>query len=233
MCRALPYLRRAGDTVWEARSLTHRGEVFIGLGLPGRAAADFAHAEQLFATSGQEREYAIARHNLGLAALIRGDLPGALTCFGEAEKRYDALGENVPELAIDRCSALLAAGLAADAARETDTALGRTPREGGIAYKTAELLFAAATAALADEQHGRRDKSGHAMRGGCSGRRTGRSGRPAPTVSSLKPGTRPVSVPSAYSASRNAPLPISIHSGRTRRCGPTCWQAVLPSARAV
>jgi tetratricopeptide (TPR) repeat protein len=150
LCRALPYLRRAGDTVWEARSLTLRAELFLGLGLPGRAGADFARAEELSATNGQELEYAYARHNRGLAALSRGDLPGALTYFGEAEKRYNALGENVPELAIDRCSALLAAGLAADAARETDTALGRTPREGGIAYKTAELLFAAATAALAD-----------------------------------------------------------------------------------
>ena len=96
LCRALPYLRRAGDTVWEARSLTHRAEVFLGLGLPGRAGTDFARAEELFATSGQEREYAIARHNLGLAALSRGDLPEALTYFDEAEKRYDALGEDSP-----------------------------------------------------------------------------------------------------------------------------------------
>ncbi len=147
--RALRYLRRAGDTVWEARSLTWRAEVFLGLGLPGRAGADFARAEELFATSGQEREYAIARHNLGLAALIRGDLPQALTYFDEAEKRYDALGENFPDLAIDRCSALLAAGLAGDAAAETDTALSRIHPSGGIPYKRAELLFAAATAALA------------------------------------------------------------------------------------
>ena len=149
LCRALPYLRRAGDTMWEARSLTHRAEVFLGLGLPGRASADFARAEELFATSGQEREYATARHNLGLAALIRGDLPEALTYFDEAEKRYDALGENFPDLACDRCSALLAAGLAGDAAREADTALGRIPPGGGIPYKRAELLFAASTAALA------------------------------------------------------------------------------------
>jgi len=149
LSRALPYLRRAGDKVWEARSLAWRALASLGLGLPGRAGADFARAEQLFATTGQEFEYAMARHNQGLAALSRGDLPGALTYFDEAEKRYDALGENVPELAIDRCSALLAAGLTADAARETGTALGRIPPEGGVAYKTAELLFAAATAALA------------------------------------------------------------------------------------
>ena len=149
LCRALPYLRRAGDTVWEARSLTWRAHAFLGLGLPGRAAADFARAEELFATSGQELEYAMARHNRGLTALIRGDLPGALTYFDEAGNRYDALGETNPDLAIDRCSALLAAGLAGEAARETDTALSRIPPEGGIAFKNAELLFAAAAAALA------------------------------------------------------------------------------------
>jgi CHAT domain-containing protein len=149
LSHALPFLRRAGDTVWEARSLTWRAFVFLGLGLPGRAAADFARAEELFATSGQEFEYAKARHNLGLVALSRGDLPEALAYFDEAEKRYDVLGETIPDLAIDRCSALLAAGLAGEAARETDAALNQIPAEGGIAYKKAELLFAAATAALA------------------------------------------------------------------------------------
>jgi tetratricopeptide (TPR) repeat protein len=147
--RALPYFRRAGDTVWEARSLTHRAVVFTGLGLPGRAGADYARAEEMYATSGQEFEYAKARHNRGCMALIRGDLPEALTYFDEARSRYDALGENFPDLDIDRCSALLAAGLAAEAAQEADTALTRLPPEGGIAIKKAELFFAAATAALA------------------------------------------------------------------------------------
>ena len=45
--RALPYFRRTGDTVWEARSLTHRAAVFLELGLPGRAAADYARAEEI------------------------------------------------------------------------------------------------------------------------------------------------------------------------------------------
>jgi len=149
LSRALLYLRRAGDTVWEARSVSWRAEVFLGLGLPGRAATDFARAEELFATTGQEFDYAMARHNLGLVALSRGDLPEALTYFDEAGRRYDALGATHPDLATDRCSALLAAGLAAEAARETDAALSRIPPQGWIAYKKAELLFAAATAALA------------------------------------------------------------------------------------
>jgi tetratricopeptide (TPR) repeat protein len=149
LSRALPYLRRAGDTTWEARSLTHRAHVYLGLGLPGRARADFARAEELYATSGQELEYAKARHNRGLVALSRGDLPRALTYFDEAGTRYEALGETNPDLAIDRCTTLLAAGLAGEAARETDTALRQIPPQGGIAFKKAELLFAAATAALA------------------------------------------------------------------------------------
>ena len=37
LSRALPYFRRAGDTVWEARSLIHRADIFLALGLPGRA----------------------------------------------------------------------------------------------------------------------------------------------------------------------------------------------------
>jgi tetratricopeptide (TPR) repeat protein len=147
--RALPYFRRLGDTVWEARSLTHRAEIFLGLGLPGRAAADYARAEEMHATNGLEFEYAVARHNIGWVAFIRGDLPGALTYLDEAASRYDALGENFTDLDIDRCSVLLAAGLAAEAAEEADRALGRIPPKGGIAYKKAQMLFAAATAALA------------------------------------------------------------------------------------
>ncbi len=52
LSRALPYLRRAGDTVWEARSLMLRAHVFLAFGLPRRAAADFAQAEELFAVTG-------------------------------------------------------------------------------------------------------------------------------------------------------------------------------------
>ena len=149
LSRALPYFRRAGDMVWEARSLTHRAFVFLGLGLPRLAGADFARAEELFSMTGQELEYAKARHNRGLVALGRGDLAEALAYLDEAGNRYEELGESLPEFTIDRCSALLAAGLAGEAAQETATALTELPPGGGIAYRKAELLFAAATASLA------------------------------------------------------------------------------------
>ena len=149
LSRSLPLLRRVGDQAWEARTLMFRAHIFFAFGLPRRAAADIAQAEQLFAATGQEREYAVARHDRGLVALDRGDLPEALTYFDEAANRYDVLGVTVPELIIDRCSALLAAGLAGEAAQETETALSQVPQEGKTAYKTADLLFAAGTAALA------------------------------------------------------------------------------------
>ena len=179
--------------MWEARSLIHRADVFLALGLPNRAAADFARAEQLFAVNGQELEYAKARHSLGLVALSRGDLPGALGYFDEAGHRYDALRETISDLAIDRCSALLAAGLAAAAAQETDTALSQIPPQGGIAFKKAELLFAAATAALAAGRPAEAAQRAGQARAGCSGSSAGPSGRRGPTWCWPRPGTRPAS----------------------------------------
>ena len=136
LSRALPYLRRAGDTVWEARSLTFGPMSSSGSVSPGVPPRTSPMPRSCSPTNGQELEYAKARHNRGLVALIRGDLPEALTYFDEAGNRYDALGETIPDLAIDRCTALLAAGLAGEAAQETDTALSRIPPEGRIGVQT-------------------------------------------------------------------------------------------------
>ena len=223
LCRALPYLRRAGDTVWEARSLIHRADVFLALGLPKRAAADFARAEQLFAVNGQELEYAKARHSLGLVALSRSDLPGALGYFDVAAHRYDALGETLPDLAIDRCSALLAAGLAAAAARQTDTALSLIPPQGGIAFKKAELLLAAATAALA--------ASGPPACSGWPRTSLPASTRPGPTRPSRRNCWR-----AAWTLSRQQAAEAEQHlerAARSRRAGPPLTRSVAWLARAL
>ncbi|HZD38375.1 MAG TPA: tetratricopeptide repeat protein, partial [Actinomycetes bacterium] len=146
---AVTILRRADDTIWEARALNARAFVHLALGSVERATVDIARAERLFAAAGQEYESAVARHNRGVIAFRSGDLPAALAFFDEAAGRYDRLGTEVPDLAIDRCAVLLAAGLSRDALQEADRAIRGLEQVRGQATKRAELLLTAANAALA------------------------------------------------------------------------------------
>ena len=147
--RAVAILHGAGDTIWEARALTARGMVHLDTNATGRADADFAAAETLFAATSQELERAYAQHNRGLAAFHSGDLPAALSHLGEAARRYQLLGVPIADLSIDRCAVLRAAGLPGDALSEADAAVAELQRARGRATKEAELLLIAAKAALA------------------------------------------------------------------------------------
>jgi tetratricopeptide (TPR) repeat protein len=142
-------LRRAGDTIWVARALTLRGLLQLARGVTDRADRDFDAAEQLFTTTGQEHDSAVAVHNRGQAAFRAGALPAALRYLDEADRRYLALGTPMPELAMDRCGVLLAAGLARDALAEADRAIAQLDRLRGQPTRRAELLLTAARAALA------------------------------------------------------------------------------------
>ena len=146
--RAIDLLRRGGDPVWEARSRTHRFLVYAALGQAARADRDLAIAERLLTDAGQEMESAMAVHSRADLALQGGDIPRALGFLDEAGERYAALGVNRPNLAIDRCAVLLAAGLAAEAVTVADDAVRRAG-DGGERTKVAELLLASARAALA------------------------------------------------------------------------------------
>ncbi len=146
---ALPVLRRNGDTIWVARTVTLRGLILLALGQAERADRDFETAERMFATTDQEHDSVVALHNRGLVAFRTGDLPLALDRFDEAERRYLALGTVMPELSADRCALLLAAGLPNEALSEADRAIGRLQRQRGRAIRRAELLLTAAHAALA------------------------------------------------------------------------------------
>jgi tetratricopeptide (TPR) repeat protein len=146
---AVTMLRRADDMIWEARALTARAFVHLALGSVERATIDIARAERLFAAAGQEYESAVARHNRGVIAFRSGDLPAALAFLDEAAGRYDLLGAEVPDLSIDRCAVLLAAGLSRDALEEADRAIRGLEQVRGQATKRAELLLTAANSALA------------------------------------------------------------------------------------
>ena len=150
--RAVTALRRASDPLWTARALNARTLVCLALGMTGRADADFATAGRLFAEVGQELEAIDMVHNRGLAAYFSGDLPAALTHLEMAASRYRPLNVSTPDLSVDRCAVLLAAGLAVDALAEAEAAVTDLERVRGRATEKAELLLTAANCALAAAQ---------------------------------------------------------------------------------
>jgi tetratricopeptide (TPR) repeat protein len=145
--RAVPVLRQADDVIWTARALTLRATVRLALGAVERAAADFAAAEALWETTGQEHDKADAVESRGLAAFRSGDIPAALRLLDEAEERYAKLGTPTFMLDIRRCEVLMAAGLAPEALAEADAAIRALDGIGGQSTRKAELLLAAARAA--------------------------------------------------------------------------------------
>ena len=112
---AVAVLSRAGDKLWTARALNVRGLVYAALGSPARADADYEAALQLFAETGQVLEAIYPVENRARPALAAGDLPAALSYLDEAAALYRPLNVVTTGLSIDRCTVLLAAGLAADA----------------------------------------------------------------------------------------------------------------------
>jgi|HubBroStandDraft_6_1064221.scaffolds.fasta_scaffold14416_2 tetratricopeptide (TPR) repeat protein len=146
---AVDLLSGRGDLVWEARALHWRAAAYLVVGDIERADQDYALVETLWATCGQQLEYATARQERGVAAHARGDLPAALAHLDDAQRLWDQLGVFEAELVVDKCTVLLAAGLARDALREVDAAVSTIEKDRGSATKHAELLYSAALAAFA------------------------------------------------------------------------------------
>ena len=149
---AVATLRRAGDVIWTGRALTARALVYLAQGRTRQAAQDLAAAGRLFAGTTQELESAYLVHNRAIVAFRSGDLPEALSSLDEAARRYSALDVPSPDLTLDRCAVLLAAGLPGDALSHAEQAIRDAERTRGQSTKRAELLLAAATCALAAEQ---------------------------------------------------------------------------------
>ncbi|MGW4873743.1 CHAT domain-containing protein [Streptomyces chartreusis] len=148
--RAIPVLRQADDVIWTARALTLRATIHLALGALDRADADFAAAERLWDTTGQDHDHdkADVVESRGLAAFRSGDVPLALRLLDEAQERYARLGTPSFMLSIRRCEVLMAAGLAPEALAEADTTIDVLERAGGQSTRKAELLLMAARAAL-------------------------------------------------------------------------------------
>jgi tetratricopeptide (TPR) repeat protein len=146
---AVSLLAGSGDRVWEARALHHRAAAYFALGAVARADRDYAQCEALFADVGQQVEYASVRHDRGVAAFANGDLPTALAHLDDAQRLFQKLDVFEPELFVNKCTVLLAAGLSRDALADIGEAVTRIERQRGSATRRAELLLSAAQAAYA------------------------------------------------------------------------------------
>lgn len=120
---ALPVLRRSEDTEWEVRALTNRSNVYVARRQLGQAEADLLRTRQLCEEHGLYLAGAYAEENLGCVYAARGDIPGALECFANAESRYESLGLDVASLLLDRATALLSVRLLEEAREAAERAL--------------------------------------------------------------------------------------------------------------
>ena len=94
----------------------------LGLGLPGpgtglrRRPAPSARPTTFFVREGQDVEAVITVHNRGLHRLLQRGLPAALCLYDGGGREVRRPGPGPQKLVSDRCDALLAAGLADEAA---------------------------------------------------------------------------------------------------------------------
>jgi len=147
--RALPVLRRAGDTLWEARVLNNRGILHAFLGDQRSAQQDLVRAERLYAGLGQDLWRARVQHNLGFAAGRQGDVPRALEWFDRCDEYLVAHDISRAESLIDRCEVLLSARLVREARKTAQLAVAELERR-HLASTLAEGRLVLAEAALMD-----------------------------------------------------------------------------------
>lgn len=148
---ALVAIRAAGERVWEARTLNVIGGCHLALGHVAEAERAIRAAEAIFTSEGQRLEAVITLHNRGSIAFRQGDLPLALTLFDLAAEKYADLGMDEAKLVLERCQALLTAGLADEA---VELVRDRVQKGSMPAVELAELVLVQASAELAADEPG-------------------------------------------------------------------------------
>lgn len=138
--------RGGGDPVLQASAYLNRGHAYIDLAQATRAGRDFGLCLAVCAEHGIGWLADKARHNFGYVAYMTGDLPTALRYYAAVERGYQAATPGLlPALRLDQARALLAAGLAADAARHLDDVIPRLrAQRAGQDLAEAEVTSAAA-----------------------------------------------------------------------------------------
>ena len=139
----------AAETENLAAALLNRSFLYLNVGQVRQARTDLVWCRRVATDGGHEAVAAKAVHNLGYCDLLAGDIPAALQLFDEAARTYRRLVPGyLPVLATDRARALLAVGLAGDAASELDSAIDSF-QQLRLDHDLAEAELARAQAALA------------------------------------------------------------------------------------
>jgi hypothetical protein len=130
------------------RALNNRSLVHLEAGHVRLARADLRRCGQIAARHGLTLHGALARVNLGCLDVLAGDLPSALRAFTAARGDYETLAPGrLPNLAVERARALVAAGLFAEADRELAAALEQATHQ-RLSHTHADALQVRAEAAL-------------------------------------------------------------------------------------
>jgi tetratricopeptide (TPR) repeat protein len=136
------------ETANLATALLNRGFLYLNAADVRRARADLSRCQRIAAAAGLALIEAKTVHNLGYCDLLTGDIPAALQLFTTAAEHYRVSAPgNLPVLAMDKARALLAVGLAADAAGELDSAIAAFRRQ-RLDQDLAEAELARSRAAL-------------------------------------------------------------------------------------
>jgi hypothetical protein len=118
------------DPELQARVLLNRSVIHLNTGDVRRARGDLRRCVSVADGAGLTLLAAKATQNLGYCDLLGGDLPAALHQFDVAARAYAATAPGMlPVLATDRARALLAAGLAEDAAVALDGVIAAFRRQ--------------------------------------------------------------------------------------------------------
>jgi tetratricopeptide (TPR) repeat protein len=130
------------------RALNNRSLVHLDAGRVRPARTDLQRCAQIAASEGLELYAATTRVNLGCLDVLAGDLPAALGAFAAAREEYERLAPGrLPNLAVERARALVAAGLFADADRELAYAIEHATEQ-RLSHTYADALQVRAEAAL-------------------------------------------------------------------------------------
>ena len=140
------------ETASLASALLNRTFAYLSLGQVREARTDLVWCRRVATDGGHDLIAAKTLHNLGYCDLLAGDIPAALQLFNVAADAYRLSAPGfLLVLATDKAAALLAAGLARDAASELDAAMAWSRRQRLYQYLAEAQLVRAQAAVAAGE----------------------------------------------------------------------------------